>query len=124
MAIPHENRTESRSDDVNSIELAMATIARTNGNEKKHPLVREISGPPYSIFGPGTKMWIIFLVSISALISPFAATTYYPALNVLSDVLHVTPTMVNISITTFMVRKPESFFRSRAVTNMSRLLKP
>jgi hypothetical protein len=124
MAIPHENRTESRNDDVNGIELAVATIARIKGNEKKHPLVREISGPPYSIFGPGTKMWIIFLVSISALISPFAATTYYPALNVLSDVLHVTPTMVNISITTLMVRKSESFFRSRAVTNMSRLLKP
>ncbi|KAF2705054.1 MFS general substrate transporter [Pleomassaria siparia CBS 279.74] len=66
-------------------------------------LAREISGPPYSIFGNGTKVWITFLVSISALISPFAATTYYPALNVLSDVLDVTPTMVNISITTYMI---------------------
>ena len=48
-------------------------------------------------------MWITFLVSVSALISPFGATTFYPALNVLSDVLHVTPTMTNISITTYMV---------------------
>jgi hypothetical protein len=66
-------------------------------------LQREVSGPPYSIFNPRMKVWIIFLVSISALISPFAATTYYPVLNVLGDVLHITPTMTNISICTYMV---------------------
>jgi hypothetical protein len=73
--------------------------------EKGRPsaaLRRETSGPPYSIFSHRMKMWIIFLVSISAVISPFAATTYYPALNVMSDVLHVSSTMTNISITTYM----------------------
>jgi hypothetical protein len=67
-------------------------------------LQRQISGPPYSIFEPAMKMWIIFLVSVSAIISPFAATTYYPALNLISDVMHVTPTLTNISVTTYMVR--------------------
>lgn len=67
-------------------------------------LQRSISGPPYSVFGKGMKIWIIFLVSVSALISPFGATTFLPALNIVSDVLHITPTQVNISITTYMVR--------------------
>lgn len=79
-----------------------------NGDIEKNaaampPLQREASGPPYSIFSRRMKAWIIFLVSLSAVISPFAATTYYPALNVMSDVLHVTPTLTNISITTYMV---------------------
>ena len=60
--------------------------------------------PPYSVFGKGMKIWIIFLVSTSALISPFGATTFLPALNVISDVLDITPTQVNLSITTYMVR--------------------
>lgn len=66
-------------------------------------LQRQDSGAPYSVFGKGMKIWIIFLVSVSALISPFGATTFLPALNVLTEVLDITPTQVNISITTYMV---------------------
>jgi hypothetical protein len=61
------------------------------------------SEPPYTIWGPGSKIWIILLVSISALISPFGATTFFPALNVLTGVLDITPTQLNLSITTYMV---------------------
>ena len=66
-------------------------------------LVRTVSEPPWSVFSKRMKIWIIFLVSISALISPFGASMFLPALNVLSDVLDITPTQVNISITTYMV---------------------
>ncbi|KAI4921404.1 hypothetical protein J4E85_008749 [Alternaria conjuncta] len=66
-------------------------------------LERQASEPPYSVFSKGMKTWIIFLVSISALISPFGASMFLPALNVLSDVLDITPTQVNISITTYMI---------------------
>ena len=66
-------------------------------------LQRTMSEPPYSVFSKGMKTWIIFLVSVSALISPFGASMFLPALNVLSDVLHITPSQVNISITTYMV---------------------
>jgi hypothetical protein len=69
----------------------------------KETLQRQASGPPYSIFSSRMKAWIIFLVSISALISPFGATTVLPALNVLTDVLDITPSKANISITTYMV---------------------
>jgi hypothetical protein len=66
-------------------------------------LEQQLSEPPYSVFSKGMKTWIIFLVSISALISPFGASMFLPALNVLSNVLDITPTQVNISITTYMV---------------------
>ncbi|KAL5121363.1 hypothetical protein ACEQ8H_000831 [Pleosporales sp. CAS-2024a] len=66
-------------------------------------LQRQISGPPFTVWGRGAKLWIIFLVSISALISPFGATTFFPALNVLTNVLDISPTQLNISITTYMI---------------------
>jgi hypothetical protein len=46
----------------------------------------------------------ILPVCLSALISPFAATLFYPALNVLAEQLHVSDSLVNLSITTYMVR--------------------
>lgn len=61
------------------------------------------SGPPYTIYNHKTKMFILASVSVSSLISPFGATTFYPALNTLADQLNVTPTMVNLSLTTYMV---------------------
>jgi hypothetical protein len=72
-------------------------------NGRPHDLQRQVSETPYTVWGSGAKTWIISLVSISALISPFGATTFFPALNILTDVLHITPTQLNISITTYMV---------------------
>jgi len=67
------------------------------------PLDRVPSGPPYSIFSPRAKTFILVLVSISSLISPFGATTFYPALDVLAAQLHVTPSQINLSLTTYMI---------------------
>jgi hypothetical protein len=79
-----------------------------NGEQPSNALQGDTSGPPYSIFTSGQKAWIIFLVSVSALISPFGATTFLPALEIMSKVLHITPTQTNISITTYMVRSGSS----------------
>ncbi|KAH7372300.1 major facilitator superfamily domain-containing protein [Pyrenochaeta sp. MPI-SDFR-AT-0127] len=84
-------------------EVEYANEIDVEKNAAAPALERQVSGPPYSVFGKGMKIWIIFLVSVSALISPFGATTFLPALNVLSDVLDITPTQVNISITTYMI---------------------
>ena len=66
-------------------------------------LQRTVSGPPYSIFTPRAKIFIVVSVSISSLISPFGATTFYPALDVIAKDLGVTPTLINLSLTTYMV---------------------
>ncbi|EOA88754.1 uncharacterized protein SETTUDRAFT_159944 [Exserohilum turcica Et28A] len=58
---------------------------------------------PYTVFSKGMRIWIVALVSVSALISPFGVAMFLPALNTLSDVLHITPVQVNLSVTTFMI---------------------
>ena len=64
---------------------------------------RQTTGPPYSIFSKRTKMFILVMVSFSSLISPFGATTFYPSLDILAKDLHVTPSLINLSLTTYMV---------------------
>lgn len=94
----------SLEDAAGPVDFSKEVDMEKNGARPNEALQRQVSGPPYSIYGRGMKVWIIFLVSVSALISPFGATTFLPALNVMSKVLHVTPTQTNISITTYMVR--------------------
>jgi hypothetical protein len=77
---------------------------RLDGGE----VTQVLSGPPYSIFSPAMKGFIVAAVSVSALISPFGATTFYPALNVLAAQLNVTPASINLSLTTYMVCCPEA----------------
>jgi hypothetical protein len=66
-------------------------------------LSRVVSSPPYSIFSTKAKIFIVVMVSISALVSPFAATLFYPALNTLADQLHVSESLITLSVTTYMV---------------------
>lgn len=84
-----------------------------NANQDDLGLSRTVSsGPPYTIYNHTTKMFILASVSVSSLISPFGATTFYPALNTLADQLNVTPTMVNLSLTTYMVSFANSAVRT------------
>lgn len=66
-------------------------------------LQRTVSGPPYTIFTAKAKMFIVVAVSISSLISPFGATTFYPALDTIAADYGVSPTLINLSLTTYMV---------------------
>lgn len=88
---------ESASDKEPSQEL---DVEKTAGQKVAE---QQSSEEPYSVFSEGMKIWIIALVCISALISPFGAAMFLPALNAISDVLHITPVQVNISLTTYMV---------------------
>lgn len=58
---------------------------------------------PHSVFTKGMRIWIVLLVSMSALISPFGATTFLPAMNVLREVLDISASQVNVAVTTYMV---------------------
>ena len=72
-------------------------------NALRPELSRVSTGPPYTIFSPRAKMFIVLSVSVSGLISPFGAVTFYPALNVLARELNVTASQINIALTTYMV---------------------
>lgn len=62
------------------------------------------SGVPYSSFGPWQKKLIVLMATIAAFFSPFTAQIYFPALNALAKDLHVSPSKINLTMTTYMVR--------------------
>lgn len=61
------------------------------------------SGPPYSDFSPGMKSWITAMVAVGSFISPVTANIYFPALNPIAEDLGVSISLINLTLTTYMV---------------------
>jgi len=61
------------------------------------------SEPPFSIYGPREKKFIVLMASLAALLSPLSANIYYPALNILAAELSVSLALINLTITAYLV---------------------
>jgi hypothetical protein len=59
--------------------------------------------PPFSIYSPKEKKFIVLMASLAALLSPLSANIYYPAMNTLADELSVSLTLINLTITAYLV---------------------
>ena len=59
--------------------------------------------PPYSSSGKGAKIFIVACVSAAAFFSPVSSNIYFPALNVLAAELNVSNTLINLTLTSFLV---------------------
>ncbi|OCL02136.1 MFS general substrate transporter [Glonium stellatum] len=59
--------------------------------------------PPYSIFTLNEKRLIVVILTSAALFSPISSTIYYPSLTTLAADLHVSNTLINLTITSFMI---------------------
>jgi hypothetical protein len=58
---------------------------------------------PYSVFSKTQKRLIILTASLTSSFSPLSANIYYPALNSIAKDLRVSPSQINLTITTYMV---------------------
>ena len=57
----------------------------------------------YSEFTKSQKRWIILLVALASMFSPMSSFIYYPAIPTIAKALAVTITLVNLTITSYMV---------------------
>lgn len=64
---------------------------------------RASSGPPYSVFSPSMKWWIVAMNCFSAFISPITANIYFPAIPRLAESLGVTVGQINLTLTTYTI---------------------
>lgn len=62
------------------------------------------AGPVYSVFSRNQKRFIVFIASWAGFFSPISGTIYYPALNPLASDLNVSNTLINLTLTSYMVR--------------------
>lgn len=66
----------------------------------------EAAEAPYSVLPPGEKAFVIIMGSFAALISPLSSSVYLPALNTLAQDMHVSVSLINLTITTYLVGLP------------------
>ena len=75
----------------------------SNPQQKPEPVQQEPPEEPYSVFTKRQKWMIAIAASVSTFFSPLASSIYYPALNTVASDLHVSNTLINLTITVFSV---------------------
>ncbi|KAJ9485563.1 hypothetical protein VN97_g7790 [Penicillium thymicola] len=67
------------------------------------PLLHPPTTEPYSVFTSTQKRLIILTAALASSFSPLSANIYYPALNSIAKDLRVSPSQINLTITTYMI---------------------
>lgn len=62
-----------------------------------------LQSPPYTVFGKHQRRVIVTLCSLAGFFSPFSALAYFPAIEYMSEDLHVSLQLMNLTITMFLV---------------------
>ncbi|KAM0524613.1 hypothetical protein ACHAPE_000711 [Trichoderma viride] len=60
-------------------------------------------GEPYSIFSRRMKIWITFMATVASVVSPMTAHIYFPALDALAEELNVSISLINFTLTSYMI---------------------
>jgi hypothetical protein len=60
-------------------------------------------GPVHSVFSKKQKHFIVLMTATAAFFSPLSANIYFPALNTLARDMHVSSSMINLTLTTYMI---------------------
>jgi len=66
-------------------------------------LNRVPSGPPYTVFTRGERRWIIAMATFAGFVSPMTANIYFPVLNPIAADLGVSISLINLTLTTYMI---------------------
>ncbi|KAJ4270253.1 hypothetical protein NW762_001929 [Fusarium torreyae] len=66
-------------------------------------MTRVPSGPAYSTFSKNTKRWILAMVTAASFVSPLTANIYFPALNPIAKDLDISVSLINLTLTSYMI---------------------
>lgn len=66
--------------------------------------VRQEPNAPHSVLSAGEKAFVIIAASFAALISPLSSSIYLPALDTLARDVNVSVSLINLTITTYLVQ--------------------
>ena len=107
-SLSRDSDNEDTEDDVRSpttLERISSVVGDSTvpGLEDTETVSRVSSGPAYSAFSPNMRKWITVMVVIGSFISPVTANIYFPALNPIAEDLGVSVSLVNLTLTTYMI---------------------
>ncbi|KAI0867259.1 chloramphenicol resistance protein [Hypoxylon argillaceum] len=93
----HDSESDLQDDPVRD------SYSQDEAQDLENTLSRVSSGPPYTIFSPRMKRWIVAMNCIAAFMSPITANIYFPAIPTLSRDLGVGVDQINLTLTTYMI---------------------
>ncbi|KMQ46029.1 hypothetical protein A7C99_0450 [Trichophyton rubrum] len=84
------------------------TLTNPGGDEDVELAAKNTSGktstePPYHIFSHRQKWQLVLLVSIAGAFSPLSSNIYFPAIDTISSQLHVSASLVALTITVYLI---------------------
>jgi multidrug resistance protein len=74
-----------------------------NGGPDLEQLAAVTTGPVSSSFSTWKKRYIVLMVTWAAFVSPTSANIYFPALNPIKADLNVSTTLINLTLTSYMI---------------------
>lgn len=83
-----------------------ATTTATEAVDLERSGTRASSTVEYSVFSPGMKRYIVIAASCAGFFSPISSQIYFPAMNTLAKDLNVSISLINLTMTSYMVRAP------------------
>ncbi|MCJ1245381.1 hypothetical protein MMC30_002585 [Trapelia coarctata] len=83
--------------------MVSTTEQERNGDNREKDPETAIVEAPYCSFSRGEKAFIVTCVSAAAFFSPVSSNIYFPALNVLAAELNVSNTLINLTLTSFLI---------------------
>jgi hypothetical protein len=72
----------------------------------------DVADVDYSVFTISQRRYIIFMASWAGFFSPVSSQIYFPALNTLAQDLHVSNSLINLTLTSYMVSWSRALLRS------------
>lgn len=72
--------------------------SQDHSNENNNPPTED-----YSTFTRVQKRWTVLLVAFAGMFSPLSSFIYYPAIHTIATSLGVTITLVNLTVTSYMI---------------------
>lgn len=72
----------------------------------------------YSVFTSSQRRYIVFMASWAGFFSPVSSQIYFPALNTLARDLRVSNSLINLTLTSYMVRRQRTMILAHIQTNM------
>lgn len=102
-----ESDSESLGDQNTDQTVAIELLTSQSRGE---PVVNDVeqgpgpaTGEPYSIFSRRMKIWITFMATVASVVSPMTAHIYFPALDALAEELNVSISLINFTLTSYMI---------------------
>ena len=76
---------------------------KTNADENARDPGGVVADVDYSVFTVSQRRYIVFMASWAGFFSPVSSQIYFPALNTLARDLHVSNSLINLTLTSYMV---------------------